>query len=278
MPDDPRSLLHQNRLEDAIAAQVDVVRTKPGDADARALLAELLCLAGQFERADKQLDLIGTQQPGLAVGVALFRQLIRGAMAREEVFLKGAVPEMIGGATEPLQAALSALLDLRDGSEESASATLKASEAKRPSLSGTCDGKPFDDIRDGDDVTACLLEVISSTGKYFWVPWERVAELEFEKPKSLRERIWRQASLAVRDGSDGIVYIPALYPLLPGRSLSVEARLGRLTDWIELGGGAMVGVGVRTLLIGEHGLTLDEITSLEVDPLPGGAAPEAPAA
>jgi type VI secretion system protein ImpE len=184
---------------------------------------------------------------------------------------------MIGGATEPLQAALAALLDLRDGSEESASATLKAAEAKRIPLSGSCDDKPFDDIRDGDDLTAGVLEVISSTGKYFWVPWERVAELDFEKPKSLRERIWRQASLSVREGPDGIVYIPALYPLLPGRSLSVEARLGRLTDWIKLGGGATVGIGVRTLLIGDHGLTLDEITSLSVNALPGAAAPAASA-
>jgi type VI secretion system protein ImpE len=275
MPEEPRALLSQNRLDDAIAAQIEIVRAKPAEADQRALLAEFLCLAGQWERADKQLDLIGTQQPGLAVGVALFRQLIRGAIAREEVFLKGAVPEMLGGATEPLQATLAALLDLRDGSEESASATLKAAEAKRVSLSGTCDDKPFDDIRDGDDLTAGLLEVISSTGKYFWVPLDRVSELEFEKPKTLRERIWRQASLSVREGPDGIVYIPALYPLLPNRTLSVEARLGRLTDWEELKGGAMVGIGVRTILIGDHGLTLDEITSLSVTPPPGVAAPAA---
>jgi len=275
MPEEPRALLSQNRLDDAIAAQIEIVRAKPAEADQRALLAEFLCLAGQWERADKQLDLIGTQQPGLAVGVALFRQLIRGAIAREAVFLKGAVPEMLGGATEPLQATLAALLDLRDGSEESASATLKAAEAKRVSLSGTCDDKPFDDIRDGDDLTAGLLEVISSTGKYFWVPLDRVSELEFEKPKTLRERIWRQASLSVREGPDGIVYIPALYPLLPNRTLSVEARLGRLTDWEELKGGAMVGIGVRTILIGDHGLTLDEITSLSVTPPPGVAAPAA---
>lgn len=265
MPDDPRALLHQNRLDDAIAAQVDVVRNKPTDADGRALLAELLCLAGQWERADKQLDLIGTQQPGLAVGVALFRQQIRGAMARDEVFAKGAVPEMIGGATEPLQAVLSALLDLRDGGQESASATLKAAEARRVPLTGTCDDKPFDDLRDGDDLCAGLLEVISSTGKYFWVPLDRVAELQFEKPKTLRERIWRQASLSVREGPDGIVYIPAFYPVLAGRTPTVEERLGRLTDWVELGGGAMVGLGLRTFLVGEHGVTIDEIGHLAVN-------------
>jgi type VI secretion system protein ImpE len=276
MPEDARALLSQNRLDEAIAAQVDVVRTKPGDAEARALLAEFLCVAGQWERADKQLDLIGTQQPGLAVGVALFRQLIRGAMARDEVFTKGAVPEMLGGATEPLQSVLSALLDLRDGSEESASAALKAAEAKRVPLSGTCDGKPFDDIRDGCDLTAGLLEVISSTGKYFWVPLDRVSELELEKPKTLRERLWRQAALSVREGPDGIVYIPALYPALPNRPLTLEAKLGRVTDWAEIGGGAIVGVGVRTFLIGEHGVTLDEMTSLAVTPPPGGTA--APAA
>lgn len=271
MPEDVRALLHRNQLDEAIAAQIEVVRARPTEAEARALLAELLCLAGQWQRADKQLDLIGAQQPSLAVGVALFRQLIRGAAAREEVFTKGAVPEMIGGATEPLQAVLAALLDLRDGSEEAASAALKAAEAKRRPLSGSCDDKPFDDIRDGCDLTAGLLEVISSTGKYFWVPLERIDELELEKPRTLRERIWRQATLSVRDGPDGIVYIPALYPVLPNRTLTVEARLGRLTDWVELGGGAVVGVGLRTFLIGEHGVTLDEFTILSVNSPPGGA-------
>jgi type VI secretion system protein ImpE len=264
MPEDPRALLSQNRLDDAIAAQIEVVRHKPTDADGRALLAELLCLAGQWERADKQLDLIGTQQPGLAVGVALFRQQIRGAMAREDVFLKGAVPEMIGGATAPLQAVLAALLDLRDGSEATASATLKEAEAKRAALHGTTDDTPFDDFRDGDDIAAGILEVISSTGKYFWVPLDRVMELTIDPPKTLRERIWRQASLSVREGPDGIVYIPALYPLLPGRTLDVEARLGRLTDWAELAGGATVGVGLRTYLVGEHGVTIDELGTLAV--------------
>ncbi len=259
-----RELLARNDIDAAIAAQTDLVRNKPADAQARALLAELFCLSGQWEKADRQLDLVGTQHTELALGVALFRQLVRGAIAREEVFAKGAVPEMIGGATQPLQAALAALLDLRDGNAESASNTLREAEAKRTPLSGSCDEKPFADLRDGDDVTAGVLEVISSTGKYFWVPFDRLTHLELEKPKSIRDRLWRQATIEVRDGPDGVVYIPALYPILPTDTVAPEARLGRLTDWIELPGGAMRGVGLRTFLIGEEGATIDEITSLSV--------------
>lgn len=265
MADDPRAALSRNDIDGAIAAQTDVVRNKPADAQARALLAELFCLSGQWEKADRQLDLIATQHVELAVGVALFRQLIRGAIARDEVFAKGAVPEMIGGATEPLQAALAALLDLRDGNAESASATLKAAEAKRVPLTGTCDDKPFTDLRDGDDLTAGLLEVISSTGKYFWVPLDRLTALSIDKPKSIRERIWRQATIEVREGPDGVVYLPALYPVLPTDTVGPDVRLGRLTDWIELPGGAMRGVGLRTFLVGDEGASIDEITSLEVN-------------
>ena len=62
----------------------------------RGFLAELLCFDGSLERADKMLDLIGSQDPQAALGLALFRQQIRAEMARREFFGDGRVPGIPG--------------------------------------------------------------------------------------------------------------------------------------------------------------------------------------
>ena len=72
------------RLADAVTAALAEVKANPGDTARRVFLAELLCFTGEFERADRQLDVIGDQDPGAALGLALFRQLIRAAQARSE--------------------------------------------------------------------------------------------------------------------------------------------------------------------------------------------------
>lgn len=262
-----KDLFGQGRLAAAIEAQLAAVKDKPTDVDARAFLSDLLCYAGDFERADKQLDLIGSQRVDLAVGVSISRQLIRGALARREVFMQGRPPELVGEPTPTIQAALRAIVALRDGSPADAAAILAEAEASRPALRGQCNGKPFEGLRDGDDLCAGVLEVLSTTGKYFWVPLENVNLLELRKPARSRDLMWRQAHLDVRSGPDGEVYIPAIYGTPPADGVAdAEAlRLGRATDWVGGNGAPTRGVGLRTMLVGDDGITMHEIESLSVD-------------
>ena len=205
MTTDTRALLAQGALGAAIEAQTAIVRQRAGDSDARALLADLLCFAGEFERADKQLDVISSQRTELAVPVALSRQLIRAALVRRDVFENGRAPETLAGADGTIQAALRVLLELRQGRPGEAAAAAAALEAAHGPLKGSCDGAEFDDIRDADDASARILEVLTSTGKYYWVPLNAVVTLEFRKPTRIRDLLWRQAHLDVRGGPDGEV-------------------------------------------------------------------------
>src|SRR5690606_17147809 len=84
MADGAKEHFSAGRLGEALAAATAQVRSRPTDVAARVFLAELLCFAGELERADKQLDLVADQDTTLAVGVALFRQLIRGEQARQQ--------------------------------------------------------------------------------------------------------------------------------------------------------------------------------------------------
>lgn len=262
MSETSAQLYQAGRLKDAIAALNGELRSKPTDADRRVFLAELLCFDGNLERADVQLDTTGVQQPAVAVVMALFRQLIRADQARHQLFSDGRVPEFVGEPPEHLQLHLQAVVALRGGDPAGAVELLAKAEAMRPPLSGTHDGAAFDDLRDLDDVFGGFFEVLTSTGKYFWIPGERVTSLEFHAPERPRDLLWRRASMIVRDGPEGDVFLPTVYPGAPADAADGE-KLGRVTEWIEEPGAPVRGRGQRCFLIGEACVPIMQMGSFE---------------
>lgn len=239
------------RLADAVAAALAEVKASPGDTGKRVFLAELMCFTGDFERADRQLDVIGDQDPGAALGLALFRQLVRAAQARAEYFSAGRVPEFLAPPEAHLQALLAAGVALREGREDEAARLAAEAEAIRPSCPGRIDDTEFDDFRDIDDMVAPVFEVLTSTGKYYWVPAERVLAAEFHPPQRSRDLLWRRVTMSVADGPDGDVYLPVVYAAAGPAGTEDAARLGRVTEWLGGDGAPARGVGQRCWLAGE---------------------------
>lgn len=248
-------------LPEAVTAATEEVKKNPTDASRRVFLAELLCFTGDWDRADKQLDALGQIAPESALGVALFRQLIRGEQARQQFYREGRVPEFLQQPTPLLQLHLQASICLRENKIAEAAALLADAEAQRLKPCGTCDGQPFDDFRDLDDLVAPFLEVITSNGKYYWVPFDQVEEAELRPVERARDLLWRRTHLIVRDGPDGEVYLPTLYAGFPGDTDNA-LRLGRATDWRGGDGTPMRGVGQRTFLVGDADKTILEIKQL----------------
>src|SRR5439155_19980783 len=166
-------------------------------------LAELSCLVGDLERADRQLDMLGELDPQAALGVSLFRQLVRAEQARQQFFAEGRIPEVVAEPGPVIKLHLEASVLLRTGDAAGATKLLTQAEEQRPKVKGTSDGKAFDDFRDLDDLTAPFFEVLTSTGKYYWIPIERVELVEFRPVQRLRDLIWRRARMVVHDGPDG---------------------------------------------------------------------------
>ena len=262
MSESARGHFEAGKLQDAIQAMNAEVRAKPGDLDRRGFLTELLCFEGSLERADKMLDLMGTQDPAAALGLSLFRQQIRAEMARREFFGDGRVPEFLGDPPDHLKLHLEASVAIREGDIATGAKLLADAEEQRPKVSGTCNGEAFDDIRDLDDLTAGFFEVLTSTGKYYWIPTERVATVEMHRPERPRDLIWRRASMDVNEGPDGEVYLPAIY-VTPGVEVDERTQLGRVTDFIGGEGEPVRGVGQRTFLVGDEAMPILEIQSLE---------------
>ena len=107
---------------------------------------------------------------------------------------------------------------------------LDEAEEERPRLPGTCGGAPFDDFRDVDDLTAPLFEVLTSTGKYYWIPMERVELIEFHDPRG-------RATCSGGGPTWSFAAVPtakSFFPRsMPARTPSPDdrIRLGRMTDW-----------------------------------------------
>ncbi|MBV8188059.1 MAG: SciE type virulence protein [Alphaproteobacteria bacterium] len=267
-PSEAGRLFREGKLGDAITAANAAVRKSPSDIGARVLLAELLLFAGNTDRVDVVLDACADLEPTAAVVVAEFRQLLRGEIARRQLFGEGRVPEFLGEPNAAQRLSLAALVALRGGDTAEAAKLAGQAEEARIHPSGTMGDSSFDDMRDADDMLATCFEVITTTGKYFWISPERVATLECHPVKRPRDLFWRRATMQVSDGPDGDVYLPTIYPPLQAdRELGDALRLGRATDWLQIGdNGPTRGLGAVTLVVGEEPRTWLEMGALTFRP------------
>jgi type VI secretion system protein ImpE len=257
----PGQLFEAGRLDEALSTLSAELRAHPTDLSQRGLLAELLCFDGQLERADKQLELMGTQDPASAVGLALFRQLVRAAQARQDFFTQGRPPELLDTPSPALQRHLEASICLREADVAEANRLLREAEAARQPQGGRCDGQRFADFRDMDDLTAPIMELLTSTGKYFWVPLERIVRLQLRPPKRPRDLLWRPALAEIRDGPEGEVFLPVTYPAAD--DTDEATRLGRVTEWQGPEEGPTRGLGQKTFLVDDDSRALLEMGELE---------------
>jgi type VI secretion system protein ImpE len=177
--------------------------------------------------------------------------LIRGEIARQQFFREGRLPEFLSEPSPVLRLHLDASIAIRDNQPQEATELLAQAEAQRTQVPGTSDGTAFDDCRDLDDLTAPFLEVLTSTGKYYWVPFQNIESLQFAPAERAMDLLWRTATLSVTDGTDGNVYVPVLYAGTCEQPDN-QLRLGRGTDWLGGDGSPVRGIGQRMWLLGDE--------------------------
>jgi type VI secretion system protein ImpE len=255
------ALFRAGKLAAAIDAANAAVRNDPRDLGGRVLLAELLLFAGNLERADNILDAASQIDPAAMVGAAEFRQLIRAALARRQHHREGRLPEFLDEPTPALRSAVAAIVAFRADDKEHAAARVAEIEATRPRAPGRAAELQFDDFRDADDLHAGFFEVLTTTGKYYWIPTERVASIDFHPPRRPRDLVWRRAAVSVLDGPDGEVYLPAIYDS-DQSNLSDDLLLGRATDWVDPEDAIVRGIGRRVYLAGDDAISIMELTGL----------------
>lgn len=257
-------LFQAGRLDNAIAAQIQTVKTDPGNEGERLFLFELLVFAGEWDRAARQLDAINYPDPERNANVAAYRALLDAERQRAEVLGSGKRPEFLLDPPADTERRIEAFTYLAQGRQEEAAKILRQIDDEAPPVCGELNGKPFDVLRDCDDLFGTTLEVFSTTGTYYWVPVQQVASLTVEEPQQLRDLAWLPATLEMRDGPTGDVFLPVRYPASESHS-DDSIRLARSSDWNTTESGPVRGSGVRLYLVGDDAVALPDWRTLTVE-------------
>jgi type VI secretion system protein ImpE len=256
-----KELFARGQLSAAIEQLNAEIRSHPTDVQRRTFLFELLCFAGEYQRAERQLDVLARQGSTAAIGTQVYRHILLAEQARSRLLTDGLGPDFLGDVPPHIHLHLHALNHLRADSPGEARALLEQAAHTRPRLHGSLQGQRFEDFRDGDDILAPVLEVILQA-HYVWVPFEQIKRLEVAAPQHLRDLLWIPATLELHTGPVGHVFLPVLYA---GSSQHVDERikLGRMTDWQSMGAGLMRGLGRHMFLVGDEDTTLLEVRDIE---------------
>jgi type VI secretion system protein ImpE len=250
------------KLQDAIDAQLKEVKANPADQAKRLFLFELLAFTGDLERAQRQIEAVTYREMELDAAVMAYRKLLDAEQLRRRLFSDGLAPQLFGEAPEHVRLRLDSVNRLRENNSAEAAACLAQAAAATPAVRGELNGKPFESLRDCDDLFAAVLEVMAH-GVYYWVPLEQIDTLSINAPKFPRDLLWIPARLETRDNPAGNVFLPALYPGSHEHADN-QIKLGRMTDWLGSDGGPVRGVGLRTFLVDDDAVTLLEWRQLEV--------------
>jgi type VI secretion system protein ImpE len=221
------------QLDSAIEVLGAELRNAPADAQRRTFLFELLSFAGQYDRAEKQLDVLARGGTDAELAVLPYRAALQAERVREHMFSTGDFPT--GLAPTP--------------------------------VAGTLNGRPFLSIEDADPRVGARLEVMAG-GRYMWIPFAYLETVTLEPPRMLRDLRWAPArvttSSSMRETELGEVLLPALSPGA-WRLQDAELKLGRAADWEELADGSYAPAGQKVLRVDGELVPLLEVRELVID-------------
>jgi len=230
----PLELYQAGRLTDAIKALSLELRDNPTDVRRRTFLFELLCFAGEWERADKQLEVLGQAGPESEMGVLLYRSALFAERQRHDLFEQGQIP-----------------------SEQ---------EDTGPERNGVVNDKPFTYFADADPRVGARLELFAA-GNYLLLGIEHVASIQIPPPKRLRDLIWTPANVRTTPSFKGTelgeVLLPVLSPF-SWRHPDEAVRLGRITVWEKPQGSEFhIPFGQKVWQVDEEDIPFLELRALE---------------
>ncbi|MBU6258897.1 MAG: virulence protein SciE type [Burkholderiales bacterium] len=238
--------LREGDARRALALLTEQVRARPQDAKLRVFMFQLLCVLGQWPRALNQLNVAFELDASTLPMVQTYREAIACETLRLQVFAGHKAPLLFGAPETWVALLIEALL--REGRGEfDAARKLRAQALDEASATpGSADGQAFAWIADADPRLGPTLEAIIN-GRYYWLPWNRLAKVEIDAPEDLRDAVWMPAHFEFANGGEVVGLIPTRYPdteLGAGDALA----LARRTDWREGRGGETVGVGQRLIV------------------------------
>lgn len=225
-----KGMLQEGRLTDAISYLEAQLRDDPLNVDVKTTFIELLCINGELERADKQLNNIVQKHPDFLLGASNLRQLIRAEQSRQDFIAGKASPNIFSEADLHVKALMNLRLELTQGDAEAITKSAFALEDKRPLVKLSLNDKETEEARDLDDSLGGFIEIFGTDGKFYMAQLSEIEYLHFMPVSSLIEQVWRKVELSIKNGPSGEAHVPVVY----GGSETDAEKLGKETDWREI--------------------------------------------
>ena len=226
----PKELFQAGKLNQAIEALGAEVRDNPTDTRRRTFLFEMLCFKGEYDRAEKHLNVLADATPDTRMGAMLYFSALHAERVRQDLFAKKDYP------------------------------VVPVSEVAR---GGTINGQPFELLEDADPRLGSRLELFAA-GAYLWIPFEHIESIEIQPPTRLRDLLWAPALVrtgpAFKEKELGEVLLPVLAPF-SWKHADDNVKLGRATEWE-----GDVPYGQRVFSVDGEDLPLLEIRKIEFTP------------
>jgi type VI secretion system protein ImpE len=252
----------------ALAQLQEQVRARPADPGLRVFLFQLLCVLGQWERALNQLKVASDLDAGVLAMAQMYGEAVRCEAVRTAVFEGRKSPVIFGEPDQWLALLIESLLVKGQGDvARSEQLRIRAFE-DAPASSGNIDGRPFEWIADADSRLGPVLEAVIN-GRYYWVPFARLTQVDIEAPVDLRDIVWMPAHFQFDNGGETVALIPTRYP--GSEAGDGPVALARKTVWEELTPDAHRGLGQRVLATDAEEVPLMEIRRISI----GAGTPDA---
>ena len=227
--------LRAGKLEEAIQSLNEQVRLDPLDVKTRTSLFELLCFSGEYDRAEKQLEVLAQNGRNAELGTLLYRAALHAERVRQDLFGKQEYP----------------MPKKHDGAGQ---------------ILFSINGAAYHSLIDGDPRIGPNLEVFAA-GSYLWIPFAMLNSIEVAPPKRLRDLLWLPARVRTSDKYEerelGEVLLPVLTPFAwqhPDRAV----RLGHTTAWEETSNGEVLPHGQKILLADGEEWPLLELRNVQI--------------
>ena len=257
-----KDFIAQGQLQMAKEWLEQLLKDDPLSMELRSVFVELLCVMGELDKADQQLDMMVRQHPDCLLGAVNLRHLIRAQTARLDFYQGGATATLFHEPDSSFETLLSLLMSLREGDVSNAERHAQELEALRePVQLHFNQQQDVTVLRDLDDSLCGYLELLGTDGKFYLVKFNEIESLELKPVSSIVEMAWRRVNIAVKNGPNGEAFLPVCYP----QSSSELCKIGKETDWQEHSDYLVTGLGQKMLLVNDEAVPISQLQQMHMD-------------
>lgn len=256
-------LLRAGQIKEALEALEGQVRSDPANAKVRVFLFQLLSVLGDWERALTQLNMAVELDSINLLMAQVCRVALNCEVLRTEIFAGKRSPLIFGQPQEWIGWLIQANQMIAQQKYQASQKLREQAFEAAAAIAGSVDNRRFQWISDADSRLGPILEAIFD-GKYYWVPFTAIKQVQIDPPTDLRDLVWIPAHFTWINGGESTGLIPTRYPDSQN-SEDNAILLARKTEWIEKPGELYLGMGQRMLTTDIDDFSLLQVRQIDLD-------------